>query len=86
MEETTSVAGADNTDAQAAAAKRFAEASTELMSSMEDCLALGVDIVAELVERFEMERMYAEINSTLGKHAAFDDYLKERGEFNGGDN
>jgi hypothetical protein len=48
MEETTSVAGADNTDAQAAAAKRFAEAFTELMSSMEDCQALGVDIVAEL--------------------------------------
>jgi hypothetical protein len=49
-------------------------------------LGIVAGLVVWYLERFEMERMYAEINSTLGKHAAFDDYLKERGEFNGGDN
>lgn len=49
-------------------------------------ILLGVvaGLVVWYLERFEMERMFAEINATLGKHADFDDYLKERGEFDGG--
>jgi hypothetical protein len=46
-------------------------------------LGLIAGAVVWYLERFEMERMFAEINSTLGRHAEFDDYLKERGDFNG---
>ena len=49
-------------------------------------LGIIAGLVVWYLERFEMERMFAEINATLGKHAEFDDFLKERGEFNGGDN
>lgn len=49
-------------------------------------LGIVAGLVVWYLERFEMERMYSEINATLGKHAAFDDFLRERGEHDGGSN
>jgi hypothetical protein len=48
-------------------------------------LGLIAGAVVWYLERFEMERMFAEINATLGKHADFDQFLKEKGDYNGND-
>lgn len=46
-------------------------------------LGLIAGAVVWYLERFEMERMISEINTSLGNHAAFDEYLSEREKHNG---
>jgi len=48
-------------------------------------IVLGViaGLVVWYLERYETTRMFAEIEASLGRHAQFEDYLKEKGEWDG---